>query len=740
MPKQKRNKTDYKGVYFVSLSNEKKSYFIRYKHNGKSYEERAGRNDEGWDSEKAYDLRIRRITEKKDQISHLQLQSNSRNGRKWNYSKIFERYLKLRPELKGRENDIYRFRNYIQTDFADKTPPEVTNIDVERFRDYLQNSGLKPATVRHVLELLRRLSNFAAKKRYCRGLSFKISMPKVENQKTEHLSDEQLKKLLNVLDEESDFQASNLVRLALYTGMRRGELFALKWSDVDFIEKIITVKTGKGDHYPKIPLNEMAQKVLSNHAKNKKFSEFVFPGRDGKKRTECKRPLIRIRKQAELPDDFRILQGLRHVYASKQATSGTVDLKSLQLLLTHKSPLMTKRYAHMVKKQSQDAEKINCELKFIESKENLNVDNFVLKEDVSSSEELPNEESPENRERYKDEEIVPADPYQSENPESETVSRTGFVNIEESLEENTETDTALGTTLEPFYSDSEAVLSSSEELPNEESPENRERYEDEEIVPADPYQSESLNYESKSENFPEINKSTDNFKSNEIDEFSAEEFYKETGREKSRIEELTEFDGQLDLFDTFEPEEIESEEIFKNSNENVSFLEGIPKKEVKQDIFQKNDMEENLERREVIKEFNEEKKDFIPVEKKKDENVTLVEEKLNDKEDQIKLEEEVYDEAVNAVFGEKKVTEIDTWARKEAEAMSARAEEGARKDKNLYQKESTSDIGSKNTLNGNDSKINERPSMKELKKDLKSLSELINSAPVKIKDSDKENN
>ena len=44
---------------------------------------------------------------------------------------------------------------------------------------------------------------------------------------------------------------------------------------------------------------------------------------------------------------------------------------------------------------------------------------------------------------------------------------------------------------------------------------------------------------------------------------------------------------------------------------------------------------------------------------------------------------------------------------------------------------------SMNNFDGNDSKINERPSMKELRKDLKSLSELINSAPAKIKDSDK---
>ena len=63
MPKQKRNNTEYKGVYFVELSNGKKSFFIRYKHNGKSFEESVGKSDEGWNPEKAFDFRKKMIFE-----------------------------------------------------------------------------------------------------------------------------------------------------------------------------------------------------------------------------------------------------------------------------------------------------------------------------------------------------------------------------------------------------------------------------------------------------------------------------------------------------------------------------------------------------------------------------------------------------------------------------------------------------------------------------------------------------
>ena len=348
MPRQTRHSTEFSGVYFVKLANENQSFFIRYKRNGKSVEEKAGRSNEGWDAEIACLLRAERMSANDAQAGELQQDSASNAGQLWSFSKIFEKYLRLRPDLKGRENDIYRFKNYLELDFADIAPEEVTHDDVERFRHNLQNKSLKPATVRHVLELLRRLANFAVKKNYCRGLSFKLEMPKVENQKTEELTQFQLQNLLRVLEEDPDLQVSNLVRMALYTGMRRGELFELCWSDIDFHHKTITVRSAKKGQHPTIPLNEMAEKVLAEHAHVEGSSKFVFPGRSGKKRTECKRQLLRIRKNAGLPEDFRLLQGLRHVYATMLVSSGKVDLETLQSLLTQKSPLMTQRYAHLL--------------------------------------------------------------------------------------------------------------------------------------------------------------------------------------------------------------------------------------------------------------------------------------------------------------------------------------------------------------------------------------------------------
>ena len=348
MPKQMRKSTDYCGVYFVELADEDHSFFIRYKRNGKSFEERAGRSSQGWNAEKASYLRKERITGVNPKVSYLSYSKEQFDeSNTWTFSSIFKAYLSLRPDLKGRENDIYRFKNYLKEDFGNVQPSELVPNDIGNFMSKLQNQKLKPATVRHILELLRRLANYALKKKFCHGLSFKIQMPTVENQKTENLSEEQLEKLLLVLNDESDKQVSNIVRLALYTGLRRGKIFNLKWNDVDFYGKTLTIKSKKKENTILLPMNEMAEKVLAEHAHSDVKSEFVFPGRLGKKRTECKLPLLRIKKKAGLPDDFRLLQGLRHVYASKLASSGKVDMGTLQTLLTHKSPLMTQRYAHL---------------------------------------------------------------------------------------------------------------------------------------------------------------------------------------------------------------------------------------------------------------------------------------------------------------------------------------------------------------------------------------------------------
>jgi len=116
-----------------------------------------------------------------------------------------------------------------------------------------------------------------------------------------------------------------MMKMALFTGMRRGELFRLKWEDVDFKHGFIYIKDSKSGVDQKIPLNRSVKELLNAHPKTD--SPFIFPGQGGRRqRTDIKKQVNRIKERAGLPKNFRALHGLRHVYASMLASSGKVDM------------------------------------------------------------------------------------------------------------------------------------------------------------------------------------------------------------------------------------------------------------------------------------------------------------------------------------------------------------------------------------------------------------------------------
>ena len=134
------------------------------------------------------------------------------------------------------------------------------------------------------------------------------------------------------------------MKLAAFTGIRRGGLFDLEWSDIDFERGFITIRN-KGGKDEILPLNDMAREVLEKHPRGGSF--YVFPGRSGGRRATVSVAARDIAKKAGLPEDFRPLHGLRHHFASTLASSGRVDMFTIQRLMCHKSPVMTQRYSHL---------------------------------------------------------------------------------------------------------------------------------------------------------------------------------------------------------------------------------------------------------------------------------------------------------------------------------------------------------------------------------------------------------
>lgn len=349
----KRIKTNYPGVYYrlakrIGGRGEERVYYITFKKGNKKYEEKTGRQyADAMTLARAARIRAERIEGKrlsrKEIKAALEAKKQAQADR-WTIQRLWNEYQSHRTDSKSSHTDKSRYDKYLAARFGDKEPRELIQLDIDRLRIKLLKSK-SPQTVKHVLALLKRLINFGINKGICPGTGFKIVMPRVHNLQTEDLDPEQLERLLQAIDADENIQAANLMKFALFTGMRRGELFKMKWTDVDFHRGFIHIRDPKGGHNQKIPLNDGARQVLASHTQT--GSLFVFPGRNGNQRVDINHQVNRIKKRAGLPKDFRPLHGLRHAYASMLASSGQVDLYTLQRLLTHKNPQMTQRYAHL---------------------------------------------------------------------------------------------------------------------------------------------------------------------------------------------------------------------------------------------------------------------------------------------------------------------------------------------------------------------------------------------------------
>lgn len=358
----KRIGTKYPGVFYresrrVGKKGTEKIYYILFKKDGKGFEEKVGRQyADDMTPSRAAGIRAERIEGKRESRKEIR---EKKKEKVWTFNALWEAYLLSKNELKGIVTDKNRYENYIKKPFGNKKPEDVSIFEVDRIRLTLLKTK-QPGTVKNVLELLRRLNNYGIKNNLCKGIPFKIQMPNVDNERTEDLTPEQLKNLLKVIDEDTHLYAGNIMKMALFTGMRRGELFKLKWENIDTKNNLIHLEKPKGGKSQIIPLSEAAKGVLNNCIKTD--SDYVFPGRNGEKRIDIKKAVNAIKKKAELPRDFRALHGLRHVYASMLASSGQVDIYTLQKLLTHKSGLMTQRYAHLRDQRLKDASDVMSSL------------------------------------------------------------------------------------------------------------------------------------------------------------------------------------------------------------------------------------------------------------------------------------------------------------------------------------------------------------------------------------------
>lgn len=275
-------------------------------------------------------------------------------------NEVWAKYLPFAQEnKKSWKDDSWYYHKHIEGRFGEKALDSISPIDVERMKKELRDGGYAGQTVKHQLAILRRIYNMARRWGIYSGENpiDRVEMPKIDNQITEFLKGEEINRLFEVLEGWPCKESSALIKIALFSGLRKGEILRLTWKDVNFEQGMVTLRKPKGGRTTTIPISSQALDVLNGL---KPTSPYVFPGPGGKQKASFRGPWYKIRQAAGLPDNFRF-HGLRHHFASVLASSG-VEILVLGKLLTHKSLAMTQRYAHLAPGVLKDAAQRSGEL------------------------------------------------------------------------------------------------------------------------------------------------------------------------------------------------------------------------------------------------------------------------------------------------------------------------------------------------------------------------------------------
>jgi integrase len=338
-----------KGIYYTKGKSRSgktvKRYYVVFKCDGRVYEEAAkvlidgGPETRPAESDNDAVLwRARRIAEvakAKDVKPVLTL------------AQIWEKWSEGRKGTRGFPATESRYKMHVGRFLGTKVAEEICNFDVTRFRRDLEQRNLAPASVKFMMSLLAQLLRWGGEQGLIQDPGLRFDYPKFDNQKTETMSPEQLTRYWRALDEWEDQHVANYFRIMLLTGIRRRALAAVRWDDLDLNRGFMALRaqTAKSGRAKSIPLPAAAIRIFEAMPDN--GSVYVWPDSVGGFQDVGGVYGRRIRAAAGLPEDFRPCHGLRHTFASMLASSGKVDLFTLQQMLTHATPAMTQRYAHL---------------------------------------------------------------------------------------------------------------------------------------------------------------------------------------------------------------------------------------------------------------------------------------------------------------------------------------------------------------------------------------------------------
>lgn len=241
--------------------------------------------------------------------------------------------------------------------FGEKYLTEITQRDVERYLATRKADGMSSATMNRELCCIKNMLRKSVDWGYLESNpAWGVKQQQENPPEFDFLREEEIDSLI----EQAAPHLKTLFTLAIYTGMRRGELFKLEWRDVDFSkgEKgMITVRDTKNRDTRYIPMNNMSREALQRHPKRilvetdekgkvtRRECPLVFSSQDGGPFKWLDTGFKGALERAGITRYIRF-HDLRHTFASHLTMKG-VDLRTVAKLMGHRDIKMTMRYAHL---------------------------------------------------------------------------------------------------------------------------------------------------------------------------------------------------------------------------------------------------------------------------------------------------------------------------------------------------------------------------------------------------------
>lgn len=280
-------------------------------------------------------------------------------ARKYTLSDLIDQYIRLHlSKYPRRLKDQIPHLNWWKDNYGKRALIEITPSLLAEAKEELLNgltSRKTPrtnSTVNRYFSSLSRAFTLAYQEwQWINENPFKrVSKLKENGGRNRFLSREELHNLLDCCKKSKNPNLYGMVLIAASMGLRFGEIAGLQWKHVDFENGFVTLETTKNGDRRVVPLPDQLATYLKNLSISKLPEEFLFPSKDPAKRNHpysmIRKSFQRALKQAGI-ENFKY-HDLRHTCASHLAMNGATQGELMEIL-GHRSPTMTRRYAHFSK-------------------------------------------------------------------------------------------------------------------------------------------------------------------------------------------------------------------------------------------------------------------------------------------------------------------------------------------------------------------------------------------------------